>query len=91
MAMQHLFFSVTWPIVNCKFYSSETFAECFLSSSSFFHHRFGNSHFKSSQLGQSSQTAQTGIAGIRFLVQVIYHLMAVVRTHRYGCLTALLH
>ena len=59
--------------------------------SSQFFHRLGNTHFQSSQFSQSSQTAQTRVTRIGLLLQIVNHLMTVVRTHRNRYLTTLLH
>ena len=59
-------------------------------SCALFVQRFGYTHFQSTKLCQSAQTADTGIAGIGFLLQVVYHLVSVVGSHRDRDTTALL-
>src|SRR5699024_9829857 len=50
----------------------------------------GNTHFQPAEFRQPAETSQTGVTRIRFLLQIVNHLMAVVRTHRDGTFTTLL-
>ena len=45
---------------------------------------FGYAHLQTAQLSQAAQTADTGIAGIGFLLQVVNHLVTVVGTDGNG-------
>ena len=52
--------------------------------------RFCNTHFQAAKFSQSAKTAQARISRIRFLFQVINHLMSVVGTHSDRAFTTLL-
>lgn len=59
-------------------------------SCALFVQRFGYTHFQSTKFCQSTQAADTGIAGIGFLLQVVHHLVPMVRAHWDGDATMLL-
>ena len=43
-----------------------------------------NAHFQATQLSQSTQSANGRVAGVRFFVQIVEHLVAVVGAHGNG-------
>ena len=57
----------------------------FLTFSHFLSQVFMNPPFQSSQLSQSSQSADSSVPGIAFFCKIVEHLMTVIGTHGDGC------
>ena len=52
---------------------------------------FGNTKLQSAQFCQTTQTTDTAITGVGLLLQVIAHLMSMIRTHNNALLALLLN